>query len=181
MVRDDGDLRMPPTGSLSKTEIDDIAQWIADGVAWEDAEPELREYAISEEHQAHWAFQPLAPGPVPAPSGAESSANAIDRFLLARLDEEGLQPSEPADRRTLIRRLTYDLTGLPPTPAEMDDFLRSDSPAAYGELVERLLDSPRYGERWGRHWLDLVRYADTAGDSGRLPGAGGVQVSQLCH
>lgn len=169
MVRDDGDLRMPPTGSLSKTEIDDIAQWIADGVAWEDAEPELREYAISEEHQAHWAFQPLASGPVPAPSGAESSANAIDRFILARLDEEGLQPSEPADRRTLIRRLTYDLTGLPPTPAEMDDFLRSDSPAAYGELVERLLDSPRYGERWGRHWLDLVRYADTAGDSGDFP------------
>ena len=180
-VRHDGDLRTPPTGSLSKTEIDDTAQWIADGAAWEDSEPELREHALIEEHRAHWAFQPLAPGPVPAPPGADSSANAIDRFLLARLNEEGLQPSEPADRRTLIRRLSYDLTGLPPTPAAMDDFLRSDSPAAYGELVERLLDSRRYGERWGRHWLERRAIRRHGRGFGRLPGAGGVQVTQLCH
>ena len=168
-VRHEGDLRMPPTEPLSSGEIDDIARWIADGAVWEDAAPQLSEYTISEEHQGHWAFQPLDPGPVPAGTGASSEVNPIDRFLLARLRSEGLQPSGRADRVTLIRRLTYDLTGLPPTPAEIDGFLASESPDAYHDLVEKLLDSPRYGERWGRHWLDLVRYADTAGDSGDFP------------
>ena len=168
-VRHDHEFKMPPTGPLPKGEIDDLVRWVAEGAVWPDAEPDLKEYVISEEHKAHWAFQPLDQGPVPTPAGADSSGNAIDRFIRARLEEEGLQPSELADKRTLIRRVTYDLTGLPPTPAETDEFLASDSPEAYGELVERLLDAPRYGERWGRHWLDLVRYADTAGDSGDFP------------
>ena len=168
-IRHEGELKMPPTDPLSQGEVDDLIRWIGDGAAWEDAEPELKEYAISEQHRAHWAFQPLDPLPVPLPTGAAVSVNAIDRFVLAGLDEEGLEPSQLADKRTLIRRVTYDLTGLPPTPTEMDEFLANDSPAGYRELVERLLDSPRYGERWGRHWLDLVRYADTAGDSGDFP------------
>ena len=168
-IRHEGELRMPPTGPLSQGEIDDLIRWIGDGAPWEDAEPELKEYLISEHHRAHWAFQPLDPMPVPLPSGADVSANAIDRFVLVGLDEEGLEPSRLADKRTLIRRVTFDLTGLPPTPAEVDEFVADDSPGAYRELVERLLESPRYGERWGRHWLDLVRYADTAGDSGDFP------------
>ena len=168
-IRHEGSLKMPPTDPLSRTEIDDLVSWIADGAVWQDSDPELKEYAISDEHKAHWAFQPLGQEPVPVPSGADASVNAIDRFILAGLEEARLQASELADKRTLIRRVTYDLIGLPPTPAEMDEFLANDSQDVYLELVERLLDSPRYGERWGRHWLDLVRYADTAGDSGDFP------------
>ena len=169
-VRYQHDLKMPPTEPLPANEADDIAQWIADGAAWADDGSEgLQPYEISEEHRQHWAFQPLRQGAVPAPAGADDSANAIDRFLLARLEQAGLGASPLADRRTLIRRVTYDLTGLPPTPQEISDFLADDSKTAYADLVERLLRSPRYGERWGRHWLDVVRYADTAGDSGDFP------------
>ena len=168
-VRYQHDLKMPPTEPLPANEADDIAQWIADGAAWADGSERLQPYEISEEHRQHWAFQPLRRGAVPAPAGADDSANAIDRFLLARLEQAGLRASRLADKRTLIRRVTYDLTGLPPTPQEISDFLADDSKTAYADLVERLLRSPRYGERWGRHWLDLVRYADTAGDSGDFP------------
>ena len=169
-VRYQHDLKMPPTEPLPANEADDIVQWIADGAAWADDGSEgLQPYEISEEHRQHWAFQPLRQGAVPAPAGADDSANAIDRFLLARLEQAGLGASPLADRRTLIRRVTYDLTGLPPPPQEISDFLADDSKTAYADLVERLLRSPRYGERWGRHWLDVVRYADTAGDSGDFP------------
>src|SRR5262249_10310481 len=89
--------------------------------------------------------------------------NDIDAFILAKLNEKGLQPSPPADRRTLIRRATYDLTGLPPTPEDVDAFLKDDSPDAFAKGVDRLLDSPRYGERWARHWLDIVRYGESQG------------------
>ncbi len=168
-IRHEGTLKMPPEDPLPQAQIDDLVKWVADGAAWEASEPELKEYAISEEHKAHWSFQPLDPGPVPVQYGAHASFNAIDRFILAGLEEARLAPSGLADKRTLIRRVTYDLTGLPPMPAEIEEFLANDSSDAYRELVERLLDSPRYGERWGRHWLDLVRYADTAGDSGDFP------------
>ena len=169
-VRYQHDLKMPPTEPLPANEADDIAQWIADGAAWADDGSEgLQPYEISEEHRQHWAFQPLRRGAVPAPAGADDSANAIDRFLLARLEQAGLKASPLTDRRTLIRRVTYDLTGLPPTQQEVSDFLADNSKTAYADLVERLLQSPRYGERWGRHWLDVVRYADTAGDSGDFP------------
>ncbi len=169
-VRFQHELKMPPTGPLSQNEVDDLVRWIADGAVWANAaEPDLKPYVISDEHRSHWAFQPLSAVPVPSPAAAGSAANAIDRFLLAKLENEGLQLSPPASKRVLIRRVTYDLAGLPPTPAEMDDFLADNSGAAYAGLVERLLDSPRYGERWGRHWLDLVRYADTAGDASDFP------------
>ena len=169
-IRFQHELKMPPTGALSQEQVDDLVRWVAEGAAWgDDAGPAVQPYVIRDEHRSHWAFQPLSAAPVPSPVDAGSSANAIDRFLLAKLEEEGLQPSEPASKRALIRRLTYDLAGLPPTPAQMDGFFADDSDEAYSTLVERLLDSPRYGERWGRHWLDLVRYADTAGDSGDFP------------
>lgn len=169
-VRYQHDLKMPPTGALPANEVDAIVQWISDGAVWgHGAGKALQPYEISEEHRQHWAFQPLWQGAVPTPAGAYESANAADRFLLARLESEGLEPSPLASKRTMIRRLTFDLTGLPPTPREIEDFLADESQTAYSDLVERLLRSPRYGERWGRHWLDLVRYADTAGDSGDFP------------
>jgi hypothetical protein len=109
-----------------------------------------------------WAFEPVKKvEPPPDPTGW--SANPIDRFVLAKLRGRGLRPAGPADKRTLIRRATFDLTGLPPTPEEIDALLADDSPGAYAKLIDRLLASPHYGERWGRHWLDVARYADTGG------------------
>ena len=164
------DLKMPPTGALPQEEIDALVRWIGDGAVWaKAAQPESQTYTISDEHRQHWSFQPLADAPVPVPDEPSPAENPIDRFVLAQLAEEGLSPSGPADKRTLIRRVTYDLTGLPPTPREVDDFLADDSEGSYSDLIERLLSSSRYGERWGRHWLDVVRYADTAGDSGDFP------------
>ena len=164
------DLKMPLTGPLSLAETETLARWVKDGAAWKsDPAPASEPYVISAEHKSHWAFQPLADVAVPSVPAAGPSDNAIDRFLLAKLGLAGLEASDPASKRALIRRVTYDLTGLPPSPAEIEAFLADDSGDAWTNLVEKLLDSPRYGERWGRHWLDLVRYADTAGDSGDFP------------
>jgi hypothetical protein len=110
-----------------------------------------------------WAFRPPSDPVVPGVGDGEWPASDLDRFVLARLESQGLRPAPPADRRTLVRRVTLDLTGIPPTPAEVDAFLSDDSPAAWERLVDRLLASPRYGERWGRHWLDVARYADSNG------------------
>jgi len=117
----------------------------------------------------HWSFQPLISPTVPDLHDAGRARTEIDRFILARLDKAGIAPSPPADKKTLIRRATFDLTGLPPTPEEVDEFLADDTPNAFEVVVERLLASPHYGERWGRHWLDLVRYADTAGETADFP------------
>ena len=169
-VRQLHELKMPPDAKLPQQEVDALARWVADGAVWDSrAAPAMRTYEISAEHRAHWAFQPVPNPPVPDLGESDPSANAIDRFLLARLAEANLSPVPLADKRTLVRRVTYDLTGLPPTREEVDAFLEDPSESAYERLVERLLDSPRYGERWGRHWLDVVRYADTAGDSGDFP------------
>ncbi|MCA9429860.1 MAG: DUF1553 domain-containing protein, partial [Candidatus Omnitrophica bacterium] len=118
--------------------------------------------------KTHWAFQPVEK--VDPPSDESGwSGNEIDRFIHAEWEKRGLEPVEEADKRVLARRLYYDLIGLPPTPREMEEYLADDSPEAYSKLVDRLLDSPHYGERWGRHWMDVVRYADTAGDSADYP------------
>src|SRR5262249_26323106 len=109
-----------------------------------------------------WSFEPVRKVEPPADS-SDWSANPIDRFVRARLRAQGLEPAGPAEKRTLIRRVTFDLIGLPPTPAEVDAFLADHSPDAFATVVDRLLASPQYGERWGRHWLDVVRYADTGG------------------
>src|SRR5881396_3248546 len=112
----------------------------------------------------HWAFKPATRPAVPVVSGdAWAKGNPIDAFVLAKLLEKGLSPSPPGDRRTLIRRVTFDLTGLPPTPEEVAEFLADDSPGAYDKLVDRLLASPAYGERWGRHWLDVVHFGESHG------------------
>ncbi|RPI87946.1 MAG: DUF1549 domain-containing protein, partial [Planctomycetaceae bacterium] len=116
----------------------------------------------------HWAFQPLRQVALPVVRHHDWGANAVDAFILHRLEAEGLSPAPAADKRTLLRRVTFDLTGLPPTPDEIADFLTDESPLAYSRVVDRLLASPAYGERWGRHWLDVVRYAD-ARDLIQLP------------
>ena len=116
-----------------------------------------------------WSFRPLAAPKVPGVKQKRWPANDLDRFILARLEKEGLKPATDADKRVLIRRATFDLIGLPPTPEEVDAFLKDKSRDAFAKVVERLLASPHYGERWGRHWLDVVRYADTAGDNSDFP------------
>jgi len=121
------------------------------------------EKPITGRERAHWAFRPPARPPVPSVKRDGWVRNPVDAFVLATLEENGLGPAPEADRPTLLRRLTFDLTGLPPTPAEVDAFLADDAPGAYERVVDRLLSSPRYGERWGQHWLDLARYADTDG------------------
>jgi hypothetical protein len=116
----------------------------------------------------HWALLPVRNVAVPYRSGA-SDANPIDSFIAARQRELRVSPAQPADRRTLIRRASYDLTGLPPTPEQIDSFLSDTSPDAFARLVDRLLASPAYGEKWGRMWLDVARYADTAGETADFP------------
>ncbi len=116
-----------------------------------------------EEGRSHWAFQTLKAGGLPSVKDAAWPGNAIDHFILAKLEGAGLRPSPEADRATLIRRVTLDLIGLPPTPEEVAAFEKDESPQAWERLIDRLLASPHYGERWGRHWLDLARYADTSG------------------
>lgn len=154
----DAEERMPPPGvqtkPLSAAQIAAIARWIDQGAVW----PEPNAAGSN-----HWAFQPIE-RPAPPKVKEESwPRGAIDRFVLARLEARGIRPSAEADRYTLIKRLTYDLVGLPPEPAEVDAFVADRSPDAYEKLVNRLLDSPRFGERWGRRWLDMARYADSDG------------------
>jgi len=146
----DADQVMPPP--VTKNPLTDaqkqlLKRWIADGA----------------EYKAHWAFVPPKQAPLPKVKQADWPRNAIDHFILARLEAEGLKPSPRADRYTLVRRLYLDLVGLPPTPEEADAFVRDNSPDGYERLVDRLLASPHYGERWARRWLDLARYADTNG------------------
>ncbi|MDI1314112.1 DUF1549 domain-containing protein, partial [Prosthecobacter sp.] len=111
----------------------------------------------------HWAFQPVTQSQPPMVKDGAWSKNVIDRFVLAKLEAAGLKPSAEADRATLIRRVTLDLTGLPPSPEEVAVFVADESPQAWERLIDRLLESPHYGVRWGRHWLDLARYADSSG------------------
>ena len=142
------------------------AAWLAAGLACLasfEARAEEDEKAYD---RSHWSIQPratLAPPEFSAAADRDWLRNAIDAFVLAGLKPLELQPAPEADRRSLIRRLTFDLTGLPPTPAEVEAFFEDPSPLAYENVVERLLASPHYGERWGQHWLDVVRYAETEG------------------
>ena len=119
--------------------------------------------------EAHWAFKSIAKSKPPKVKAKAWALGDVDRFVLNRLEAKGLIPVKYAGRHTLLRRATFDLTGLPPTPKEIDAFLQDSSPEAFANVVNRLLASPRYGERWGRHWLDVVRYADTAGENSDMP------------
>ena len=118
-------------------------------------------FEITDKDRAHWAFQPVKRPVVPAVKNTAWVRNPIDAFILAKLEAKGLQPNPPASKRELIRRVTYDVTGLPPTPREVEAFVNDPAPDAYEKVVDRLLASPHYGEQWGRHWLDLVRFAET--------------------
>jgi hypothetical protein len=170
-VRQQGDLKMPPGGKLSDAQIAALTRWVADGAAWPDEKSSTatRSGAITPDERRHWAFQPVTNPIPPAVRDGVWPLSHLDRFVLARLEAQGLKPARSADKRTLIRRVSFDLIGLPPTPEEIQAFLADDAPGAYERVVDRLLASKHYGERWGRHWLDVARYADTAGDGADYP------------
>jgi len=161
------DLQMPPKGDrLSAAQIADLTEWIRRGA------PDPRTLVAQGSAASyggvgrlHWSFLPLKKPAVPEVVNKAWVRNPVDNFILAKLESAGLKPNAQADKRTLIRRLSFDLIGLPPTQAEVDDYLADTSPDAYAKLVDRLLESPHYGERWGRYWLDVARYADTKGDT----------------
>ncbi|HJS06259.1 MAG TPA: PSD1 and planctomycete cytochrome C domain-containing protein [Pirellulales bacterium] len=156
------DERMPPEGGgkpLSTEQVALLRAWIDQGAFWPDAANAATKRAGSD----HWSFQPIVRPAVPEVINQAWVRNPIDAFILARLDRERVSPAPEADKYTLIRRVTIDLIGLPPTPAEVDEFVGDTSSTAYEKVVDRLLASPHYGERYGRYWLDLARYADTDG------------------
>ncbi len=157
---ENADLVMPPDGERpTAAEIATLTQWVEQGANWPDGVDRVK----LEDPRDHWSFQPVAASDPPPTKNTTWARSEIDRFILARLEEAGLQPSPEADRRDWLRRVTYDLIGLPPTPQEVETFLADDSDQAYQRVVDRLLASPRYGERWAQHWLDVARYADTHG------------------
>lgn len=167
---DNADLQMPPERKLSEREIQDLKNWVSSGAPAPETQPATRSQRMTvSEAGDFWSFQPLRRPQVPESPNDDWSRTAVDSFIMARLRQQGLTPVADADRRTLIRRASIDLTGLPPTAKEVQTFLSDDSPDALAQLVERLLASPAYGERWARHWLDVARYADTAGDGADYP------------
>lgn len=171
---DDPKRRMPKEGgALTESEIAALTTWIKDGVAWpaEKLPDTFGRSAPAYEklRVRHWAWQPLTDAPPPKVTNQAWPLSDVDRFILAKLEEKKLTPVAQADRLTLIRRVTFDLTGLPPTPSEVDHFLSDRSPQAYAHLVDRLLQSPRFAERWGRHWLDVARYGESTGPSRNIP------------
>jgi mono/diheme cytochrome c family protein len=168
------DVAMPPKKKLPPEAIADLAEWVRMGAP----DPRTNDTVAAvqaksaidwDKAREWWSFRPLFTPKVPEVKHPEWPANDIDRFILSRIESAGLVPMPDAEKRTLIRRATYDLTGLPPTPEETAAFLEDNSPTAFATVVDRLLASPRYGERWGRHWLDVIRYADTAGDNSDFP------------
>ena len=165
----DEDLQMPPKdhgGKLSDQQIADLTEWVRRGA------PDPRVPAITASGKsyggigkAHWAFQPVKKPEVPVVNDKTWGQSPIDNFILAKLEANHLHPNPVSDKRTLLRRVTFDLTGLPPTEPEIQRFIADDSPDAYAKVVDRLLASPHYGERWARYWLDVARYSDTKGDA----------------
>ena len=162
-----GAIKMPPAGKLAAGEIADLKAWIEQGAPVpKDAAPSqagLAPNAKIAEGRKFWAFQPVKEEAPPKVRNEAWVETPVDRFILAKLEEKGIAPAAPASRLTLLRRVTYDLTGLPPTEKEIADFLADRSKEAYAKVVDRLLASPQYGERWGREWLDVARYADSTG------------------
>ncbi len=161
---EDESLRMPPKAKLPAESIAVLEFWIKSGAVFAPAaavKAKVPPGLDFESARSHWAYQPIREPAVPAVKHADWANAPLDRFVLAKLEQAGLEPAPRADRRTLIRRACFDLVGLPPSPAEVDAFVRDDAPDAFARLVDRLLASPHYGERWGRHWMDVARYADT--------------------
>ena len=165
---------MPPTGPLADEDIEALARWVEMGAPWPaavaSAAPDTPDpsapFDLPERRRTHWAWQPVQTVEPPAVEDGAWPATPADRFILARLEQDGLEPAPDASRPALIRRLSVDLRGLPPTPAEIARFAAADSPSAYADLVDRYLDSPHFGERWARHWMDLFRYSESHGSEG---------------
>ncbi len=164
------ELEMPPSGRLSDGEVEILARWVREGLPFpaerlmaSERGHERHAAAVREEDRNYWAYQPVQRPDVPEVANTAWVRNPIDAFILARLEANGLRPAPMADGATLVRRVYYDLIGLPPTPEQIDAFLSDQSPGAYERLIDRLLASPQYGEKWGRHWLDVVRYGETNG------------------
>jgi hypothetical protein len=155
----DESLKMPPDKKLSERQIADLTRWVKIGLPY----PDVGAIAAKATDRALWAFQAPVDPAVPAVTDRAWPRSDLDRFILAKLESKGIRPAPPADRRTLIRRVTFDLIGLPPTPEEVESFVNDRSANAFAVVVDRLLASPHYGERWGRHWLDVARYADSNG------------------
>jgi len=158
-------IEMPPPGKLSNEQISILETWVKDGAIWgltssTSAAVASHEYLITPDQRAFWSFQPMRKPVPPKVKNRPWVKSPIDSFILAKTEANGLRPVRPASKTTLIRRATLDLIGLPPTPSEIDDFLRDKSPQAFAKVVDRLLASPHYGERWGRYWLDVARYSD---------------------
>jgi hypothetical protein len=158
-------LRMPPKEKLTDQQVAVLTTWVKMGAPWPSSATPTRTVSssglqITEKDRAFWAFRPVQSVPLPAVQDTSWVQMPLDRFILAELDKKGLHPVAPADRRTLLRRVTFDLIGLPPTPEEIDAFLADHSPDAFARVVDRLLASPHYGERWARHWLDIARYGE---------------------
>jgi Protein of unknown function (DUF1553)/Protein of unknown function (DUF1549)/Planctomycete cytochrome C len=162
-----GAIKMPPKSKLSLQAIADVTYWVRMGLPWPDSRQKSSKGSVQDHADArakqHWSFQPVRDSLPPEVKAKAWPQTSVDRFILARLEARGLAPSPRADRLTLIRRASFDLTGLPPTPDEIDAFETDKAPDSFARLVDRLLASPRYGERWGRYWLDVARYADTKG------------------
>jgi mono/diheme cytochrome c family protein len=171
----EGEKKMPPTGKIPEADLETLRQWIeaggslvgveeAAGAAKNAAELlKAEERPIKPEEREYWAFKRAVRAPVPAPETPGWAANPIDAFLASAMEAKGVKPSRAADPRTLIRRVYLDMLGLPPTPEEVDAFVNDKSPEAWTKVVDAVLASPHYGERWARHWMDLVRYADSEG------------------
>jgi mono/diheme cytochrome c family protein len=159
---------MPPKGKLPAEDIAAFEKWVRMGVPWpEEPEPVADSapppFDLKARKESHWCWQPVRPPQLPAVNDAAWPRDDIDRFILAKLEERGFKPAPSVDRRVLIRRLSFDLIGLPPTAEEVDAFVADSAPNAVEKVVDRLLESPHFGERWGRHWLDLVRYSESRG------------------
>jgi hypothetical protein len=162
---------MPPTSRLADAEIAALVRWVEIGAPWHEAATTAPPsssggFDLEERKRSHWAWRPVRAAEPPAAGNREWPLQPVDNFLLAELEKNRLQPAEPADRYTLIRRLSFDLRGLPPSPEEIKAFVDDSSPDAYEKLVDRLLGSPQFGERWARHWMDLVRYSESHGSEG---------------
>ncbi len=165
-VRYEGRIKMPPTSKLADEEIAALVDWVRMGAPWPSFDASAAPPAATQEeavNSSHWAFQPVADPPPPDVRGESWARNDVDRFILAKLESAGLNPAPEASKPTLLRRAKFDLLGLPPTIEEIERFRQDTEPGAFARLVDRLLASPHYGERWGRHWLDAARYADSTG------------------
>ena len=162
-VHQTGALKMPLKGKFRAKEVAKRTLWVAAGAVWPapgDAPGAGGRYAVAEKQRHWWAFQPVRVVAVPSVADRDWPRSDLDRFVLAELERRSIAPAKPAERRALLRRVTFDLTGLPPTPEEVEAVLRDDCPVPFGKVVDRLLASPAYGQPWARPWLDVVRYAD---------------------